>query len=97
MQVTTSEGTSVSDVRIERVIVRRVLAERPGAIELEVAVDGRVPSEALAIAYPTLTGRPEPGDAVLLNTSAVSLGLGTGGWHFVMALDRKSTRLNSSH
>ena len=74
-------------MRIERAIVRRVLAERPGAVELEVAVDDREPAEARAIAYPALTGRrPQPGDSVLLNTSAVSLGLGTGGWHFVIAV-----------
>jgi hypothetical protein len=76
----------MSGVRIERATVRRVLAERPGAVELEVDVEGREPPGALAIAYPALTGRPEPDDVVLLNTSAVALGLGTGGRHFVMAV-----------
>ncbi len=76
----------MSGVRIERATVRRVLADRPGAVEIEVEVEGGRPSTARAIAYPALTGRPQPGDAVLLNTSAVGLGLGTGGWHFVMAV-----------
>jgi hypothetical protein len=55
----------------------------PGAVEVTVAVDG---GEAVALAYPALVGTPEPGDRVLLNTSAVDLGLGTGGYHLVVAL-----------
>ena len=30
-----------------------------------------------------LVGPVEPGDRVVLNTTAVDLGLGTGGWHVV--------------
>jgi len=40
----------------------------------------------LALAYPRLTGQPEPGDRVLLNTSALDLGLGTGGYALVVAI-----------
>lgn len=50
--------------------------------ELCVAVDD---GTALAICYPALTGACDPGDEVLLNTTAVDLGLGTGGAHFVVA------------
>ena len=39
-----------------------------------------------ALAYPRLTGLPEPGDEVLLNTSALDLRLGTGGYAFVVAI-----------
>ena len=39
-----------------------------------------------ALAYPALTGAPEPGDRVLLNTSALDLGLGTGGYALVIAV-----------
>src|SRR3984885_10208416 len=39
-----------------------------------------------ALAYPALTGLPEPGDRVLLNTSALDLGLGTGGYALVIAI-----------
>src|SRR5262249_21227914 len=39
-----------------------------------------------ALAYPALTGEPEPGDAVLLNVNALALGLGTGGYALVVAL-----------
>jgi len=52
-------------------------------VTLEVAVDGE-PTPALA--YPALTGSPVPGDRVLLNTTALDLGLGTGGYALVVAL-----------
>jgi 8-oxo-dGTP pyrophosphatase MutT (NUDIX family) len=39
-----------------------------------------------ALAYPRLTGVPEPGDRVLLNTNALDLGLGTGGYALVVAI-----------
>lgn len=42
--------------------------------------------EARALAYPALVGRPEPGDVVLLNTTALAMGLGTGGYAMVVAL-----------
>jgi Protein of unknown function (DUF3866) len=57
--------------------------EWPGAVELDVSVDGlAVP----ALAYPQLTGRPQPGDRVLLNTTALDLNLGTGGYALVVAV-----------
>jgi Protein of unknown function (DUF3866) len=55
----------------------------PGATELAVMVAGR---QVRALAYPRLTGQPEIGDAVLLNTGALDLGLGTGGYALVVAL-----------
>jgi len=39
-----------------------------------------------ALAYPALTGEPVPGDRVLLNTGALELALGTGGYALVVAL-----------
>jgi hypothetical protein len=57
--------------------------EWAGAVELEVSVDG---APVRALAYPELTGRPQPGDRVLLNSSALDLGLGTGGYALVVAL-----------
>lgn len=39
-----------------------------------------------AIAYTDLVGRPEPGDTVLLNVSALARGLGTGGFALVVAI-----------
>jgi uncharacterized protein DUF3866 len=62
--------------------------EWAGAVELDVAVDG-APGEGRqvrALAYPALTGRPRAGDRVLLNTTALDLKLGTGGYALVIAI-----------
>ncbi|MEX2457449.1 MAG: DUF3866 family protein [Actinomycetota bacterium] len=69
-------------IRVRTGVVREVVAERPGLQELRVEVDG---GEAAAVAYPGLTGAVAAGDSVVLNTTAVDLGLGTGGHHFVIA------------
>jgi hypothetical protein len=71
-------------IHIRRGIVRAVTASRPGAQELEVETDDGV---APAISYPDLCGEVAPGDPVLLNATAVDLGLGTGGVHFVIAVE----------
>ena len=65
-------------------MVTAVRREWPGAVELDVAVPGE--DDCRALAYPALTGRPELGDRVLLNTTALALGLGTGGYAFVVAV-----------
>ena len=59
-------------------------ARWPGAVELDVDVDDGAPVRALA--YPALVGDPQVGDTVLLNTTALALGLGTGGYALVVAL-----------
>jgi hypothetical protein len=71
-------------VRVRRGKVLRIVGERPGAVELEVEIEGAIEP---AIAYPALVGPVGPDDPVVLNTSAAELGLGTGGWHFVMAVE----------
>jgi hypothetical protein len=71
-------------VRLRRGKVVSLIADRPGAVELEVEVDGEVAS---AIAYPPLCGPVAAGDTVVLNTTAGFLGLGTGGVHFVVAVE----------
>jgi len=67
-------------------------------VELDVVLaSGQIPDAApsgapgaglqvRALAYAELTGRPEPGDHVLLNTTALDLGLGTGGYALVIAV-----------
>src|SRR4051812_50077915 len=52
---------------------------RRGRDSLELTVE--VPDEGLlkALAYPSLVGIPQVGDDVLLNTTALAQGLGTGG------------------
>jgi Protein of unknown function (DUF3866) len=54
-----------------------------GAVELSVIVGSDV---LTALAYPALVGEPAIGDRVLLNVTALQLGLGTGGYALVVAV-----------
>ena len=76
-------------IRLRRGIVLTVEAPRPGLLELAVEVEGR---RELAIAYPELTGPVREGDRVILNTTAVAAGLGSGGYHFVIAIEETEDR-----
>jgi hypothetical protein len=68
-----------------RGVVRAVTGTRRGAQELTVELgDG---ATAPAINYLDLAGPVSPGDTVSLNTTAVDLGLGTGGVHLVIAAE----------
>jgi hypothetical protein len=64
-------------------IVEGIESDAEEIQHLQVALDDR--SRGRAISYPALSGRCEVSDKVLLNTTAVDLGLGTGGWHYVVA------------
>lgn len=81
-------------IRWRRGVVVRERKRWRGAVELDVQIEGRVEGEpdrvdARAIAYPALVGTPRHGESVLLNTTALSMGLGTGGYAVVIAnLDR---------
>ena len=57
-----------------------LLEARPGLQRVEVDL-GHGPERAYALTQ--LTGPVELGDRVVVNTTAVELGLGTGGWHVV--------------
>lgn len=57
--------------------VTEVLLERPGLIRVALADGSR------AYALTQLTGPVAAGDQVVVNTTAVDHGLGTGGWHVV--------------
>jgi hypothetical protein len=74
-------------IRLRRGVVTALGEARPGAHEVEVDVEGEL---ARAVAYPDLTGPITVGDRVILNTTAVTLGLGTGGIHFVVAVEGTS-------
>jgi hypothetical protein len=63
--------------------VVELTGQRPGAVELRVATSE---GDLAALAYPELVGDPVVGDRVLLNTTAIALGLGTGGFALVVAL-----------
>src|SRR6478752_633214 len=58
-------------------VVEAVLAERRGLQRLRLANGDR------AYVLTELTGAVDVGDEVVVNTTAVDLGLGTGGWHVV--------------
>ena len=74
-------------VTLRRGAIVGVGERRPGAVEIEVDIGGK---REPAIAYPDLTGPVEVGDTVVVNTTAVDLGLGTGGVHFVVAVEGRS-------
>ncbi len=60
--------------------VTQLLMERPGLQRVEVDL-GDGPERAYVLTQ--LTGTVGVGDRVVVNTTAVELGLGTGGWHVV--------------
>jgi hypothetical protein len=59
---------------------------RSGRDSLELTVDVPGDGEVRALAYRSLVGSPEVGDDVLLNTTALAQGLGTGGRALVIAV-----------
>ena len=67
-------------------MVTAIRREWPGAVELDVTAGGAIMP---ALAYPALTGRPQVGDRVLLNVTALELGLGTGGYALVVAVPER--------
>ncbi|MDL4777010.1 MULTISPECIES: DUF3866 family protein [Thermomonosporaceae] len=71
-------------IRWRKGTVEGIRREWPGAVELNVSIGDDGTHRALA--YPELVGRPEPGDTVLLNTTALAMGLGTGGYAMVVAI-----------
>jgi hypothetical protein len=86
--------------RMQPLTVRvvRELDRWPGVIELLVTAEpGQQPAPGVraaagaglgqlrALAYPALVGEPGPGDVLLANANAVTLGLGTGGHLLVVA------------
>lgn len=71
----------------EGVVVEQI-REWPGAVEYAVRLDSADDTgpEVRGLAYTAMVGRPEPGDRVILNASALLKGLGTGGLAFVVAV-----------
>jgi hypothetical protein len=83
------EPKEPSLIRRRRGIVTALGEARPGAHDLRVRIDDADGDEP-ALAYPDLVGEVTVGDEVLLNTTAVALGLGTGGVHLVIAVLRSA-------
>lgn len=64
--------------------VKRVVGQDPLAVRVAVEIED-TGQGCVAVAYPRLVGECGPDERVLVNTTAVELGLGTGGEHFVVA------------
>lgn len=71
-------------IRLRRGTVIEARPAHRDLTDLIVEIDG---ARERAVAYPSLTGEVRPGHTVVCNTTAVSLGLGTGGVHFVVAVE----------
>lgn len=69
-------------ILIQEAWVLKILADHGNAQELRLTMDHPVDR---ALNYPDLTGPVRAGDRVFVNTTAATLGLGTGGVHFILA------------
>src|SRR6187399_1278613 len=63
--------------------VAEILEERPGLQRVRVTFDDPGMPGDRAYCLTRVLGEVSVGDRVVLNTTAVELGLGTGGWHVV--------------
>ena len=78
-------------ISIKKAEVIEIINERDKIQELVVLVRGK---REKAINYIDMVGKCRLNDKVILNTTAVVLGLGTGGYHFIMSiLDTKDSDL----
>lgn len=80
-----AEGGAVARLHVRDGVVRAVEPLRPGLWQLAVDLGGGVEP---ALLLDGLTRVPEVGERVAVNTTAVDLGLGTGGFHFVLLTSR---------
>lgn len=69
-------------IEIHTGIVKEILSQRGDVTEILLDTEHPVKK---AVNYDNITGKVSKGDLLILNTTAVSLSLGTGGYHFVMA------------
>lgn len=69
-------------IDIKRGLVIKELFTRSGIAGYLVRIDDK---EEKCIVYPDLTGEVKIGDEVIVNTTAVKLNLGSGGYHYIMA------------
>lgn len=67
-----------------KTLVKDIVRSKNNCTEIIVEIDNK---ECRAINYDMLTGKVQVGDQVLLNTTAIDLGLGSGGYHFVVSVN----------
>lgn len=79
-------------IHLREGIVTRILERNNDIIEILVMIDE---IEYKAIVYPEITGDVSIGDFVKLNTTAIDLNLGTGGYHFVVS-NKSTYEINSN-
>ena len=77
----------------KKVGIVEVIADSSEVLDdIRVNINGKIQR---AYNYPKITGKINIGDTVILNTTAVELSLGTGGYHFVIAnLNNKESDLS---
>lgn len=85
-------GHSPIKRHLERGIVAAILQETERGRELMVEVNGQLER---AFEEPAFGVSAQVGDRVLLNTTAMRMGLGTGGQHFVIAVEEKAHEPNA--
>ena len=76
-------------LEFKRAKVERIYKLEDGLEEIELDIDHAIKK---AINYPKITGSLKEGDMVLANTTACTLNLGTGGYHFIMGNTRASSQ-----
>lgn len=81
-------------LNLKRGIVEKIIYTRGNCIELMVNIDGALEK---AIAYKSFISDIEENTEVILNTTAVDLKLGTGGYHFVLAILNNSNKQSSGY
>lgn len=69
------------DLSLEIGVIREIISLEKSITVISVEIPGKEISKAISYNY--LTGPSEIGDQVVINTTAVNLKLGTGGYHFV--------------
>ncbi|HEY8416545.1 MAG TPA: DUF3866 family protein [Limnochordales bacterium] len=83
----------MASLHVREGVVRALERLRAGLWRAEVELDGAL---APALLFEALTPLPAVGERVALNTTAVDLGLGTGGFHFVLHVPGRERRVRSS-
>ncbi|MDP1809220.1 MAG: DUF3866 family protein [Actinomycetota bacterium] len=68
-------------INFKTAIVQKIIQPRSGLTKIAIEIDGQA---GKAINYDNLTGPVAVGDKVIVNTTAVDLSLGTGGYSFVL-------------
>ena len=87
-------SVGVKMIKYYRGIVKEILQSYNGCTETRVSTFS---GDALAINYDFLTGKVKENDEVLLNTTAVDLNLGSGGYHFILSINNGSRIVENSH